>query len=124
MTCEHGAEINLASAKAEPTALRDGDGLIVPLVADYSGAMINTAIRCASRAIASSVISMPGLEGKKTGDVTGPVTFGEIAYQLLNQTLVYLNIIDIRRPATGSSPANGIRRGSSTTRQGSEIVLA
>jgi hypothetical protein len=32
------------------------------------------------------------LEGKKTGDVTGPVTFGEVAYQLLNQTLVYLTI--------------------------------
>lgn len=30
------------------------------------------------------------LEGKKTAGVTGPVTFGEIGYQLLNQTLVYL----------------------------------
>lgn len=36
-----------------------------------------------------------GLEGKKSGSVTSPVTFGEIAYQLLNQTLVYLNITDI-----------------------------
>jgi hypothetical protein len=32
------------------------------------------------------------LEGKKTGNFTGPITFGEIAYQLLNQTLVYLEI--------------------------------
>ncbi|MFH0975382.1 MAG: hypothetical protein V1874_06330 [Spirochaetota bacterium] len=32
------------------------------------------------------------LEGKKTGGVTGPITFGEIAYQLLNQTMVYLTI--------------------------------
>lgn len=32
------------------------------------------------------------LEGKKTGDITGPITFGEVAYQLLNQTLVYLTI--------------------------------
>jgi hypothetical protein len=32
------------------------------------------------------------LEGKKTGDVQGPITFGEVAYQLLNQTLVYLTI--------------------------------
>lgn len=32
------------------------------------------------------------LEGKKTGPFTGPVTFGEIAYMLLNQTLVYLSI--------------------------------
>jgi hypothetical protein len=32
------------------------------------------------------------LEGKKTGSITGPITFGEIAYQLLNQTLIYLEI--------------------------------
>ncbi|MGA9595681.1 MAG: hypothetical protein WBV06_05970 [Acidimicrobiia bacterium] len=32
------------------------------------------------------------LEGKKTGDIGGPITFGEVAYQLLNQTLVYLTI--------------------------------
>ena len=35
------------------------------------------------------------LENKKTGVFVGPVTFGEIAYQLLNQTLVYLEIKDI-----------------------------
>ena len=35
------------------------------------------------------------LEGKKTANITGPMTFGEIAYQLLNQTMVYLNIEDI-----------------------------
>ncbi len=34
------------------------------------------------------------LEGKKTGEITGPITFGEIAYQLLNQTMVYLTIKD------------------------------
>lgn len=32
------------------------------------------------------------LEGVKTPPYTGPVTFGEIAYQLLNQTLVYCEI--------------------------------
>jgi len=32
------------------------------------------------------------LEGKQTGSLTGPITFGEIAYQLLNQTLVYMSI--------------------------------
>ncbi len=32
------------------------------------------------------------LEGKKTGSFVGPVTFGEIAYVLLNQTLVRLNV--------------------------------
>ena len=35
------------------------------------------------------------LEGKKTGSLTGPITFGEIAYQLLNQTLVYMTIDDL-----------------------------
>jgi Family of unknown function (DUF6976) len=35
-----------------------------------------------------------GLEGKKTDPFVGPITFGEIAYQLLNQTLVYLQITD------------------------------
>ena len=32
------------------------------------------------------------LEGKKTGSFVGPVTFGEVAYMLLNQTLAYLTI--------------------------------
>ncbi|MCR5303269.1 MAG: hypothetical protein K6E33_01800 [Lachnospiraceae bacterium] len=33
------------------------------------------------------------LEGKKIPPYTGPVTFGEIAYQLINQTLVYCEIM-------------------------------
>lgn len=32
------------------------------------------------------------LEGRKTGPIVGPMTFGEIAYVLLNQTLVYLTV--------------------------------
>jgi len=32
------------------------------------------------------------LEGKKLPDMWGPMTFGEVAYQLLNQTLVYLRV--------------------------------
>jgi hypothetical protein len=36
-----------------------------------------------------------GLEGKRIAHITGPTTFGEIAYQLLNQTMVYLRIIDL-----------------------------
>lgn len=32
------------------------------------------------------------LEGKQTGQITGPMTFGEIAYVLLNQTLVQLTL--------------------------------
>lgn len=35
-----------------------------------------------------------GLEGKSTPPFTGPVTFGEIAYHLLNQTLVYAVVTD------------------------------
>ncbi len=34
------------------------------------------------------------LEGKKTGQIFHPFTFGEVAYQLLNQTLVYLSVLD------------------------------
>lgn len=34
------------------------------------------------------------LEGKRIGTMAGPVTFGEIGYQLLNQTLVYLRVLD------------------------------
>lgn len=34
------------------------------------------------------------LENKRTGAFVGPMTFGEIAYQLLNQTLVYLEVKD------------------------------
>jgi hypothetical protein len=33
-----------------------------------------------------------GLEGKRTGPFVGPIVFGEIAYQLCNETLVYLTI--------------------------------
>lgn len=32
------------------------------------------------------------LEGKVTGAIMGPVSFGEIAYQLVNQSLVYLSV--------------------------------
>jgi hypothetical protein len=35
------------------------------------------------------------LEGRRTGALVGPVTFGEIAFQLLNQTLVYIEIIKV-----------------------------
>ena len=36
-----------------------------------------------------------GLEGNRTGSIVGPITFGEIAYQLLNQTIVRLYIRDL-----------------------------
>jgi hypothetical protein len=31
------------------------------------------------------------LEGKQTGEIKGPITFGEIAYLLLNQTMVHVS---------------------------------
>jgi hypothetical protein len=42
------------------------------------------------------------LEGQKTGDLTGPVTFGEVAYQLLNQTLVYVTLEKMPEEEAGS----------------------
>ena len=35
------------------------------------------------------------LKGKRAGDLVGPFTVGEVAYQLLNQTLVCLTIDDV-----------------------------
>jgi hypothetical protein len=32
------------------------------------------------------------LEGNKTGSIVGPMTFGEVGYQLLNQTMVYVTV--------------------------------
>nr|WP_320131063.1 hypothetical protein [uncultured Holophaga sp.] len=36
-----------------------------------------------------------GLEGQRTGSITGPITFGEVAYILLNQTMVYTVFEDL-----------------------------
>ena len=106
-----------------------------PLVADYSGAMINVSFQQINEedetvsfyapvfqgveykisssvddyvsAFESAVPDLNGvtfscncvlnylyaeLEGKTTGSIRGPMTFGEIAYQLLNQTMVYLTV--------------------------------
>ncbi|MBD3339017.1 MAG: hypothetical protein GF353_07905 [Candidatus Lokiarchaeota archaeon] len=109
----------------------------LPLVADYSGAMINTSFQNVDEKnnkvdfyapifkgfeyklaqpiedyISKFINQIPKdnveniifacncilnylyseLEGKKTGEITGPITFGEIAYTLVNQTLAYLTI--------------------------------
>lgn len=42
------------------------------------------------------------LEGKKTAHMQGPITFGEIAYMLLNQTLVYLTLENKERGTDGT----------------------
>lgn len=127
----NGRPVNLADylkAKAIDTRL--------PLVADYSGAMINVSFKAVDEADrrvdfyapvfddteyrlarpvadygAALAAALPHdaahtawscncilnylyseLEGKRTGPITGPMTFGEIAYQLLNQTMVVLSI--------------------------------
>jgi hypothetical protein len=75
-------------------------------VVDYERAY---ALRAGSSEQASRMLSCncvlnylyAGLEGKSTGGFVGPVTFGEIAYILLNQTLVRLNV----RPAAALATA-------------------
>lgn len=104
----------------------------LPLVADYSGAMINVSLKGVDsvtgrvefyapvfEGMEYRFAAPPGelpaiapeegreagfscncilnylygqLEGKRTGYYTGPMTFGEIAYLLLNQTLVHLTV--------------------------------
>ena len=108
----------------------------LPLVADYSGAMINVSIKSVDANkgtvdfyapvfddieyrfaapvpdyVSAFHTALPGqtgpigfscncvlnylyseLEGKRVPSLLGPMTYGEVAYQLLNQTLVYLTI--------------------------------
>ena len=66
-------------------------------VGDYVAAFKSNLPRSASGNIAFSCNCIlnylySNLEGKRTGSITGPITFGEIAYQLLNQTLAYATI--------------------------------
>lgn len=112
--------------------------LSLPLVADYSGAQINTSFQRIDEAagvvhlyapvfegieyrqaapvgdyveefgrLAASRDVKPAfacncvlnylygkLAGRSTGELTGPITFGEVAYQLLNQTVVYVEVVD------------------------------
>ena len=68
-------------------------------LADYVGAM-QQAVETHSEPAAFSCNCIlnylyAGLEGKRTGSITGPITFGEIAHQLLNQTIVQLYIRDL-----------------------------
>ncbi|HEY3446230.1 MAG TPA: hypothetical protein VGK67_07685 [Myxococcales bacterium] len=109
----------------------------MPLVANYSGAMINTSFQSVDAARRTVHFYAPvfdrvayklarpiadysaefakamgsrsvnpvfccncilnylygSLEGKKTGSMVGPITFGEVAYQLVNQTMAYLAIV-------------------------------
>lgn len=129
----NGERVNLASYLKD----RKIDTRL-PLVADYSGAMINISIQSVDQEKGTVLFYAPvlrnheyrianpienyvmsfgsvipqdtskvidscncilnylysELDGKKTGNLTGPFTFGEIAYVLVNQTMVLLTIED------------------------------
>lgn len=65
-------------------------------VADYPAAFVKAVPQGAEEPLFSCNCILnylySNLEGRKTGSMVGPITFGEIAYQLLNQTLVYVRI--------------------------------
>jgi hypothetical protein len=70
-------------------------------VGDYVRAFVSALPRGLGDAIALSCNCVlnyvhSSLEGRSTGGIVGPITFGEIAYQLLNQTMVYLTIGPVR----------------------------
>ncbi len=67
-------------------------------VEDYAGEFIKRTEEAAARNPVFSCncilnYQYGGLDGKKIAPFMGPVTFGEVAYQLLNQTLVYCEIL-------------------------------
>jgi hypothetical protein len=133
--------VNRAMVNGRPVSLggyftERGIDVRLPLVANYSGAMVNVSVRSVDsvsgtveffaplfphidyrlalpiddyaaafareidRLALDPVLSMNcvlnylygNLEGKRTGEFVGPITFGEIAYGLLNQTLVYMQL--------------------------------
>jgi hypothetical protein len=68
-------------------------------VGDYAGAFLNATSHAEEKNAAFTCNCIlnyvhGGLEGKKTG-FYGPMTFGEVAHQLLNQTRVQLRIHDL-----------------------------
>ena len=137
-----GFEASTCLVNGKPTSLakylqRIGHDTRLPLVADYSGALINVSLKAVDEkqdivqfygpvfphvayklarpfsgsyetAFGQAIADLPEkagfscncvlnylyceLEGKRTGHVTGPMTFGEVAYVLLNQTVVHLTL--------------------------------
>ena len=105
----YGALINISFQAVSP---EDGVSFYAPVfsgvrykhaqsLADYAGAFNKQLMEnnVAGKKIAFSCNCILNylyseLEGKKTDPFVGPITFGEIAYQLLNQTLVYVDIHD------------------------------
>jgi hypothetical protein len=137
-----GFEVSSCRVNGQPASLaiylkRIGHDTRLPLVADYSGALINVSLKAVDQAsdtvqfygpvfehvayklarpfadsyetaFGKAIAELPEkagfscncvlnylyseLEGKRTGHVTGPMTFGEVAYVLLNQTVVHLTL--------------------------------
>jgi hypothetical protein len=66
-------------------------------VADVAGEFLNRLPKVQEERLLFScncILNYEALQGRRTGVFKGPVTFGEVAYQLLNQTLVYVTIED------------------------------
>ncbi|CAM3525137.1 hypothetical protein ABLV49_05830 [Polaromonas hydrogenivorans] len=139
---ESGFEASTCLVNGKPASLarylkKIGHDTRLPLVADYSGALINVSLKAVNEkqdnvqfygpvfphvayklakpfagsyetAFGQAIADLPEqagfscncvlnylyseLEGKRTGHVTGPMTFGEVAYVLLNQTVVHLTL--------------------------------
>lgn len=139
---ESGFEASTCIVNGQKTSLaaylkKIGHDTRLPLVADYSGALINVSLKAVDEAhdnvqfygpvfphvtyklaqpfsgsyettLGKAIADLPEkaafscncilnylyceLEGKHTGHVTGPMTFGEVAYVLLNQTVVHLTL--------------------------------
>lgn len=63
--------------------------LVRPAASDRRGGRRGAAFSC--NCILNHLYGQ--LEGQRTGRFTGPMTFGEIAFLLLKQTLVYLAVV-------------------------------
>ncbi len=95
-----GAQINVSIAKVDTAAHRVDfyapvfNDVEYRLAAPPGDACGNFADTAAAAFSCNCILNYlyDGLEGRRTGSLTGPMTFGEIAYLLLNQTLVYLTI--------------------------------
>jgi len=101
----HGAMVNVSVRAVDPAAGRvDFYAPVFPgvsyriaaSVSDYAGSFAS-AFTSEGPPLSFSCncilnYAYAGLEGRSTGRLLGPMTFGEIAYMLLNQTAVYLTI--------------------------------
>ena len=101
----NGASVNVSFKGVNPNdGTVDFYGPVFPNVAyrlagsfagDYQGAFTQASADLPEASFSCNCILnylYGELEGKHTGHVVGPMTFGEIAYQLLNQTMVQLTL--------------------------------